>query len=66
MAIPKVVKYSVAVRLHHLGVNVEAGVAKLRNLLGQQFHSIHRVAKDDGLVDLKLRRERGWWDSQTI
>ena len=44
----------VSVRLCHAGVDEEAGVPQLCNLLGQQLHSLHRVAKDDALVDLKL------------
>ena len=46
---------SVAVALQHLGVDVEAGVSQLSDLLGQQLHPIHRVAEDDGLVDLQLQ-----------
>ena len=44
----------VSVRLCHAGVDEEAGVPQLCDLLGQQLHSLHRVAKDDALVDLKL------------
>ena len=46
----------VAVRLDHLGVNVIARVAKLRDLLGQQLDAVDRVAEDDALIDLQLRR----------
>ena len=46
---------AVAVVLHHLRVDVEAGVAQLRDFLGQQLHAVHRVAEDDGLVDLELQ-----------
>jgi hypothetical protein len=35
--------------LSHLGVNVVAGVAELCDLLGQEFHSLGRVAEDDAL-----------------
>ncbi len=45
--------------LLHLGVDVEARVAELRDLLGQELHAVHRVAEDDGLVDLQLMV--GWW-----
>jgi hypothetical protein len=55
VAIPEIVKHAVAVVLHHLGVDVEAGVAQLCDLLGQQLHTVHRVAEDDGLVDLQLQ-----------
>lgn len=40
--------------LLHLGVDVEARVAELGDLLGQQLHAVHRVAEDDRLVDLQL------------
>ena len=46
---------TVSVRLQHLGMDVEAGVAQLRDFLGQQLHAVHRVAEDDGLVDLELQ-----------
>ena len=45
-------------RLIHLGVDEEAGVTKLGDLLGQQLHSLHRVAEYDALVDLELREKR--------
>ena len=44
----------VSVRLCHAGVDEEAGVPQLCDLLCQQLHSLHRVAKYDALVDLKL------------
>lgn len=44
-------------RLVHLGVNEEARVAQLSDLLGKQLHSLHRVAEYDALVDLELREE---------
>lgn len=40
--------------LLHLGVDVEARVAELGNLLGQQFHAVNRVAEDNRLVDFQL------------
>ena len=53
-AVPEVVEDAVAVALEHLGVDVEAGEAELRDLLGQELHAVHRVAEDDRLVDLEL------------
>ena len=53
-AVAELVEHAVAVRLHHLGVDVQAAVAQLRDLLCQQLNAVHRVAKDDGLVDLQL------------
>ena len=41
----EVVEDSVAVSLGHLGVDVVAGVAQLSDLLGQQLHSLCRVAE---------------------
>ena len=49
-------KDSVAMRLQHLCVDVEAGIAKLSDLLGQKFNTVDRVAEDDGLIDLELRK----------
>lgn len=40
--------------LHHLGMNVEAGVAQLGDLLGQELHPLGGVAEDNWLIDLKL------------
>lgn len=57
-------EHAVAVALQHFGVDVEAGVAELRDLLRQQLHTIHRIAKDDGLVNLQLQQE--WWLSQAL
>lgn len=55
---------AVSVGLEHLCVRVEARVAELGNLLGEQLHSVRRVAEDDRLVDLQLEKkkikERRW------
>jgi len=48
---------AIAVVLQHSRVRVEAGVAKLSNLLGKKFDAIRRVTEDDGLVDLELVEE---------
>mmetsp|Transcript_25940 Transcript_25940/g.55518 ORF Transcript_25940/g.55518 Transcript_25940/m.55518 type:complete len:178 (+) Transcript_25940:1998-2531(+) len=53
-AITKLVKDAVSVCLLHLGMYVVARVAKFRNFLRQQFNTIHRVAKDNTLVDFKF------------
>ena len=45
-------EHAVAVLLVHLGVDVEARVAELGDLLGQQLDSLRRVTEDDRLVDL--------------
>lgn len=42
----------VALALFHLRVNVEARVAKLRNLLRKKLDSLSAVAKYDRLVNL--------------
>lgn len=49
---------SLKTHLHHLCMDVEAGVAQLGDFLGQQFHSLGRVAEDDGLIDLQLWRSQ--------
>lgn len=33
--------------LHHFSVDVEARVAQLSDLLGQELHSLSRVTEDD-------------------
>jgi len=50
--LPEVMEHAVSVLLHHLCVDVEAGVAELSDLLGEQLHTLRRVAEDDRLVDL--------------
>ena len=52
VALAEVVEDAVAVLLVHLGVDVEARVAELGDLLGQQLDSLCRVTEDDRLVDL--------------
>jgi len=52
--VTEIVEHSVTMGLEHLGVDVEARIAELSNFLGKQFDSIHRVAENDGLVDLQL------------
>ena len=58
MAIAEVMEDTIAVALHHLGMDVEAGVAQLRHLFGQQLHPVYRVAEDEGLGDLQLHSIR--------
>ena len=53
-AITELVEDSVTISLLHLGVNVEAGVAQLGDLLSKQFHAVDGVAEDDRLVDAQL------------
>ena len=55
MPVPEVVEHAVAMGLYHFCVDIEAGVAQLSDLLRQQLNTVHRVAKDDRLVNLKLR-----------
>jgi hypothetical protein len=55
--VAELVKDAVAVGLLHLGVNVVTRVAELGNLLGKQLDAVHRVAKDDALVDFQLGEE---------
>lgn len=38
-------------------MRVEAGVAELRDLLGEQLDTVGRVTEDDRLVDLELGEE---------
>ena len=48
----------VSVCLEHLCVRVEARVAELGDLLGEQLDSVRRVAEDDRLVDLELQKRK--------
>lgn len=57
-AVAEIVEDPVAVLLKHSRVRVETGIAQFRNLLGQKFHSIGRVAENDGLVDLQFGEQR--------
>lgn len=54
LPIAEVVEDLVSVGLGHAGVDEETGVAQLRDLLGQQLHTLDRVAEYDTLVDLQL------------
>lgn len=36
-----------ASHLHHLGMNVEAGVAQLGDLLGQELHPLGGITEDN-------------------
>lgn len=54
--IAEVMEHSVSVSLKHAGMRVEAGVAQFRDLLGQQLDAVGRVAENDRLVDLKLKK----------
>lgn len=47
-------EHAVPVRLEHLGVDVEARVAQLSDLLCQKLHTVDRVAENDRLVDAQL------------
>jgi len=38
-------------------MNVVTRVSKLCNLLGQELYTVHRVAKDNTLVDLQFREQ---------
>jgi len=45
---------SVSVSLSHSGMDEEARVAELVNLLGQKFDSLRCVAENNGLTDVQL------------
>ena len=50
----EVVINPITVTLLHLGVNVEAGIPQLRDLLGQQLYSLGRITENNGLSDVQL------------
>jgi hypothetical protein len=52
-------EHPIAMGLQHLGMDVEARVAELGDLLRQELYAVHRVAEDDGLVDLQLQKNKG-------
>ena len=54
---PEVVEDSVPVVLGHPRVDVVAAVAEVGDLLGQQLHSLRRVAENDALIDLEKQME---------
>lgn len=56
--VAEIVENPVSMRLEHLCVRVEAAVAELGDLFGEQLDTVSRIAKDDGLVDLELGKER--------
>ena len=50
-------EHPVTIVLKHTGMRIEARIAKLGNLLGQQLDTVCGVTEDNGLVDLKLVEE---------
>lgn len=46
-AAAEVMEDAVAMILEHLCVDVETRVPKLSDLLGEELHTIHRIAEDD-------------------
>ena len=55
--IPKFMKHTISVRLLHLGMDVIARITQLSNLFGEKLDSINRIAKNDALVNFKLRKQ---------
>ena len=55
--VAEVVKYSIPIMLQHLRMGVEAGIAKIDNLLREKLYAVCGVAEYDRLVDLKSREE---------
>lgn len=56
-AVAEVVEDAVAVRLNHLGVNVEARISKFGDFPSEQLYASDAVTENDGLVDLKFAEE---------
>ena len=48
----KIGNYMQSIYLGHFGMNVVATVAQFSDFLGQQLHTLSRIAKDDTLVYL--------------
>lgn len=53
-AITEVVEDTIAVRLEHFRMGVEARITELCDLFGQELDSVGRVTEDDRLINLKL------------
>lgn len=53
-SVTEVMENTVSMRLLHLCMRIEAGIAKFGDLFGQKLDTIGRVTEDDGLVDLEL------------
>lgn len=56
MAVPEIMEHAVPMALEHLGMDVEARVPELSNLLGKEFYSVDRIAENNRLVDAQLQR----------
>ncbi len=55
--VAEIVENAVTSGLKHACVTVKARVTQLGDLLGEKLHAVGRVAKNNGLVDLKLGEE---------
>ena len=55
--IAELMEHTVPVRLLHLGMDIITRIPQLCNFLGQEFDAVHRVAKDDTLVNLQFRKQ---------
>jgi hypothetical protein len=54
MSSSEIMKDSIPMLLSHLGMDVVAGVSKFSDLSRQKFHTLHGVAENDTLINLKL------------
>ena len=52
--IAEFVENTVSVRLLHLSMDVVTRISELSNLFRQKFNAVHRVTKDNTLVDLQF------------
>ena len=50
-------EYSVTIVLQHLGMGVEARIAKVHNLLCKQLNPVGRIAENDRLINLQSGKE---------
>lgn len=55
VALTKVVKYPISMVLSHSRMYVITGIADFSDLFSQQLHTLCRVAKNYGLIDLQLQ-----------
>jgi hypothetical protein len=57
-AVAEVVENAITMGLQHFSMGVEAGVAQLRDFLGQELDTVGRITKDDRLINLQLKKGR--------
>ena len=55
-AIAEIMEDTITVRLEHFGVRIETRIAEFGDFFSEELNAVGGVAKDNGLIDLKLER----------